>query len=661
MVSSRQVEKMPDSIDVSAPNMRRQREEEQEKPSAADTRTNTASGTTTGTIRSRNSSSKMEDNNSCNDCNSKSNASKTTTGSNSTKSSLPLLEDRQEEQDASIGSAPAGSNLGRRGDPRMHKAVAFRLSNPKSSLLEALIVGGFKFPKHLFDAGLSDDKVHDTDGVQLSQRKNQLGRRLRLIRNKKSEDDSNGGAANSTKTTHVLDTHLLPAMPPMSSMEEHNNNAVKPSLPQQRSTTTGTNTSSTRNNTPTTSSSNAEAGDADVEDLKNNALSSLLTSSTGGTGREGWGTRQRYASAAEIMLEAQQQQQLFLRQENEDAVRQEQHNLNNLYLHPLLATAGQNQQASSAVPNTVLNRSASQSLRDGDQRIPLPDTRHQPNDSSLHHQQHGDARAGQQVAHPRRTLMHSSSPSTESSEIGTKNLNRSNDQGIFIPNLSQPNARNSSLSSLSSVLAGTTTGAAAATTTTTTTTTSSSAGGAPFQVVNITSSNVSSGAPTTTTSAGIYPVVPSWLWSSAPPASTILNSANCLGEQFVLPPPPSAEDMMLLNRIASANSYISQSAAVLGGGGAPQATSTSSFSNIIDGLSSLRGLNLSQMMNIDAKVNYAVDIYNQEHQHFISKCLVAAGLSPIIASDVTIRALFNKKLENLRSSRSMRQRSSSQL
>ena len=35
------------------------------------------------------------------------------------------------------------STLGRRGDPRMHRAVAARLANPASTLFQALKTGGF--------------------------------------------------------------------------------------------------------------------------------------------------------------------------------------------------------------------------------------------------------------------------------------------------------------------------------------------------------------------------------------------------------------------------------------------------------------------------------------------------------------------------------------
>ena len=70
----------------------------------------------------------------------------------------------------------ASSKLGRKGDPRMHRAVAARLANPDISLFEALCVGGFEYPAN------DDASVVDTEKVTLGQRKNQLSRRLRLAR-----------------------------------------------------------------------------------------------------------------------------------------------------------------------------------------------------------------------------------------------------------------------------------------------------------------------------------------------------------------------------------------------------------------------------------------------------------------------------------------------
>ena len=66
--------------------------------------------------------------------------------------------------------------LGRKGDPRMHKAVTARLADPKLSLVDALRAGGFDIP---LDAEGEHIMI---DGVTLSQRKNQLSRRLRIER-----------------------------------------------------------------------------------------------------------------------------------------------------------------------------------------------------------------------------------------------------------------------------------------------------------------------------------------------------------------------------------------------------------------------------------------------------------------------------------------------
>jgi len=104
----------------------------------------------------------------------------------STASSNPESESGVAKDDASDDidkeSSPGSSNLGRRGDPRMHKAVAARLASPEMSLLDALIAGGFEFPDGTEGAGKSDRNVYDSENVLLCQRKNQLSRRLRLAR-----------------------------------------------------------------------------------------------------------------------------------------------------------------------------------------------------------------------------------------------------------------------------------------------------------------------------------------------------------------------------------------------------------------------------------------------------------------------------------------------
>jgi len=64
-----------------------------------------------------------------------------------------------------------------RGDQRMYRAVAAKQANPRLALLDALVMGGFVFPE-LWRAELTDKTTLEADGVSLSQRKNQLSRRL---------------------------------------------------------------------------------------------------------------------------------------------------------------------------------------------------------------------------------------------------------------------------------------------------------------------------------------------------------------------------------------------------------------------------------------------------------------------------------------------------
>ena len=106
----------------------------------------------------------------------------------------------------------SNATSGRRGDPRMHRAVNARCANPSISLLEALIIGGFEFPNDTkprhdtetgeHKSGKSTQKVYDSDNVLLSQRKNQLSRRLRLARKRSCKIKQN--AESSTRKINHL-------------------------------------------------------------------------------------------------------------------------------------------------------------------------------------------------------------------------------------------------------------------------------------------------------------------------------------------------------------------------------------------------------------------------------------------------------------------------
>merc|ERR1712151_224246 len=111
---------------------------------------------------------------------------------------------------------------GRKGDPRMHRAVAARMADPTMTLLDALRAGGFNYP--LAPPNSKDEgdgmntnsmyNVEDEEGVQLGQRKNQLSRRLRqLIRKGGSScggsssgySDSDGSAVSKNNTTKTIE------------------------------------------------------------------------------------------------------------------------------------------------------------------------------------------------------------------------------------------------------------------------------------------------------------------------------------------------------------------------------------------------------------------------------------------------------------------------
>jgi len=88
----------------------------------------------------------------------------------------------------STKAAEEGSkaNHGRKGDPRMNRAVQAKVDNLQLTLVEALEAGGFVFPNFNMP-GVLVSAVKDTDNVTLYQRRNQLLRRLRYIKAKSSD------------------------------------------------------------------------------------------------------------------------------------------------------------------------------------------------------------------------------------------------------------------------------------------------------------------------------------------------------------------------------------------------------------------------------------------------------------------------------------------
>jgi hypothetical protein len=102
--------------------------------------------------------------------------------------------DNDNDSDSNNNSASKASKLGRKGDPRMHRAVSARLANPEISLFDALRVGGFDYPTN------DDASVTDLEKVTLGQRKNQLSRRLRLA--KKQLDGGGGGSGKDAGGGH---------------------------------------------------------------------------------------------------------------------------------------------------------------------------------------------------------------------------------------------------------------------------------------------------------------------------------------------------------------------------------------------------------------------------------------------------------------------------
>jgi len=74
------------------------------------------------------------------------------------------------------------NKVGRRADPRMNRAVRIKLRHPELTPYDALVQGGYDYPRP--ERGSSAQEIFDADNINLHQRKNQLCRRVRQLRQK---------------------------------------------------------------------------------------------------------------------------------------------------------------------------------------------------------------------------------------------------------------------------------------------------------------------------------------------------------------------------------------------------------------------------------------------------------------------------------------------
>ena len=139
-------------------------------------------------------------------------------------------DDNDDDDNESIDEAASKSTkgvvrLGRKGDPRMHRAMNARLAKPSLSLVEALIAGGFDIPPG------SEGEYSLVDGVTLSQRKNQLSRRLRLARRHLDEIQKVTGPGPSLRPDDVFPGASFMQRWSFSSNASSGDGSVSPSRP----------------------------------------------------------------------------------------------------------------------------------------------------------------------------------------------------------------------------------------------------------------------------------------------------------------------------------------------------------------------------------------------------------------------------------------------
>ena len=103
--------------------------------------------------------------------------------------------DRNEAAQIPKKKAAAGNKRksGVSGDPRMNRAVQAKLDSPNLPLVIALVKGGFVFNDMANSPEVSLSDVRDTDNITVYQRRNQLLRRLRKIKEKASRTDIGKG------------------------------------------------------------------------------------------------------------------------------------------------------------------------------------------------------------------------------------------------------------------------------------------------------------------------------------------------------------------------------------------------------------------------------------------------------------------------------------
>ena len=102
---------------------------------------------------------------------------------------------RKKNPNKAKAKRPGNTKGGRLSDPRMVAAIEAKTRDKNLSLREALEAGGFEFPDT--EVRCPAANVVDADGVSLAQRKNQLSRRLRQIKEAQTKKGKDGQSSQS--------------------------------------------------------------------------------------------------------------------------------------------------------------------------------------------------------------------------------------------------------------------------------------------------------------------------------------------------------------------------------------------------------------------------------------------------------------------------------
>ena len=140
----------------------------------------------------------------------------------SSKKSKKQFKPKSKTKSKKSGDGKGAPKGGRQSDPRMIAAIEAKTRDANISLREALEIGGFQFPPT--QGRCAAATVLDSDGVSLAQRKNQLSRRLRQL---KEQEEKGAGSVQKGNANENEESATGKVSDSGGAQEEMNNSSLK--------------------------------------------------------------------------------------------------------------------------------------------------------------------------------------------------------------------------------------------------------------------------------------------------------------------------------------------------------------------------------------------------------------------------------------------------